>query len=126
MAVVSLHGASQTEHRIAHAADWPPVAVSGGAVDADHDPHHVHVAPEPSNDTGAAETDDLDTGDTRSGGHHHSSSGDNPNAIPETGHAVKALLRVNGVQRWSARDRSHPDHDGDGPDYPPKRTRTVI
>lgn len=126
MAVASLHGASHTGHRIAHAADWPPVAAFGSMIDADHDPLHVHAAPEPANDTEAAGAEDLDAGETRPNGHHHSSTSDSPNAIPETGHVVKAILRSNGAQRWSAGDRSRPDHDGDGPEYPPKRTRTVI
>ncbi len=126
MAVMSLYGPSRTEHRIAHAADWPPVAAFGGTIDADHDPLHVHVPPEPPNETGAAGIDDPDGGDARTGGHHHASGGDSPNAVPETAHAVKAILRANGVRRWSAGDRTHTDHDGDGPEHPPKQTRTVV
>ncbi len=127
LVVVSLYGALQTNHRIAHASDWPPVASVGSEVDADHDPLHVHVAPDASEkgDAVPSDDDDRDNG-LRSSGHHHPSSGDSPNLVPAIGPVVKAVHRSNGVQHWSARDRSHPEHDGDGPEYPPKRMRTVV
>ncbi|MDI1279997.1 hypothetical protein [Brevundimonas sp.] len=126
LAVASLYGASQTGHRIAHASDWPPIASPGSAFDADHDPLHVHVAPGPATGTDATGGEDPDTGETRPTGHHHAATGDSPNAVPETGHGVKAILRSTTGQRWSAGDLSRPNHDEDGPEYPPKRMRTVI
>ena len=126
LAVTSLYGASQTGHRVAHTFDWPPIASPGSAFDADHDPLHVHVAPKPATGTDAAGGEDPDTSETRPTGHHHAATGDSPNAVPEAGNGVKAILRSTTGQHWSAGDPSRPNHDGDGPEYPPKRMRTVI
>ena len=126
MAVTSLYGASQTGHRIAHASDWPPIASPGSGFDADHDPLHVHVAPEPATGTDTGGAEDPETGETRPAGHHHATTGDSPNAVPDTAHGVKSILRSASEQHGFAGDPSRPNHDGDGPEYPPKRMRTVV
>jgi len=126
LAVTSLYGASQTGHRVAHTFDWPPIASPGSAFDADHDPLHVHVAPKPATGTDAAGGEDPDTGETRPTGHHHAATGDSPNAVPDSGNGVKAIHRSATGQRWSDGNSARPNHDEDGPEYPPKRKRTVI
>jgi hypothetical protein len=125
--VVSLHGASDTRHELAHASDWPPVASPLSGLDADHDPLHVHVAPsdaDPDHDVASNGTED-ETG-PRIDAHHHASHGDHPNAAPPAGQVMLAVLRSAERMKRPSRDHSRPGHDGEGLDDPPKQTRTVI
>lgn len=128
LVVVSLHGASDTRHELAHASDWPPVASPLSGLDADHDPLHVHVAP-PEGDhheDGSVGDGTEDESEPRSGAHHHASNGDHPNAAPPSGHLMLAVVRSPETLKRPSRDHARPEHDGDGLDYPPKQTRTVI
>lgn len=128
LVVVSLHGASDARHELAHASDWPPVASALSGLDADHDPLHVHVAPAEAdlhNDEAAGDGTEEETG-PRSDAHHHPSNGEHPNAAPPSGHLMLAVVRSPESLKRPSRDHARPEHDGDGRDYPPKQTRTVI
>ena len=58
--------------------------------------------------------------------HHHHSSGDNHTAIPVLDRDLNPLIAINAALLQPAVDGARPAHDGDGPEYPPKRTRTII
>lgn len=130
LAVLSLHGIQEGRHQLGHTLDWPAVSIDTGhhadAVDIDHGALHVHVAPEASGSgLDLDENTDNDGNAGRPTGHHHSSGGDHT-AIPATGRDLSLLVAGRAVLLQPALDGAMPAHDADGPEYPPKRTRTVI
>ena len=132
VAVLSLHGVQEGRHEIAHASDWPAVAIAhddhGAVVDVDHGSLHVHVAPDaPAADSmDEAENTDGEGDAGRPASHHHHSSGDNHTAIPVLDRDVSPRVAVNALLLQPAVDGARPGHDGDGPEYPPRRLRTII
>ena len=132
VAVLSLHGIQESRHQIAHASDWPAAAIEhenhGEIVDVDHGSPHVHFAPDaPADDPlNQADSDDDEGNAERPVGHHHHSGGDTHTAIPVLDRDLTSFMGMDAVLLQPAVDGARPAHDGDGPDYPPKRTRTVI
>ena len=132
VAVLSLHGVEDGRHQIAHVSDWPAVAIDHHdhveISDVDHGALHIHVAPGAPADDPLAQADssngDGDAG--RPTSHHHHSSGDNHTAIPVLDRDLNPLIAINAALLQPAVDGARPAHDGDGPDYPPTRTRTII
>jgi hypothetical protein len=122
LAVMNLHGVTQSQHAMAHAADWPPVALVEAPDDHDHIGAHIHVAPEdaPQSD------DDRDGDGDRPVGHHHHGGGDGQAAIPVSSRALTETPRL--VSTVVGPDTGPPltGLTGDGPDYPPKRMRTIV
>ena len=129
LAVLSLHGIEEGLHQLGHTSDWPAVSIDQrdrAVVDVDHGALHVHVAPAaPGGDLDLAENTDNDADPERPTGHHHAGS-DNHTAIPATGRDLSLLVARRAALLQPALDGTTPVHDSDGPDYPPKRTRTVI
>ena len=62
----------------------------------------------------------------RPASHHHHTSGDSHTAIPILNRDLSPLVAMNAVLIQPAGDGARPAHDGDGPEYPPRRTRTII
>lgn len=132
LAVLSLHGVQEGRHQIAHASDWPAVSIHhddhAEVVDVDHGSLHVHVAPDaPADDPlDQAENTNGDGDAGRPASHHHHSSGDTHTAIPVLDGDLSALVAMNAMLLQPAVDGARPAHDNDGPEYPPRRTRTII
>ncbi len=132
VATLSLHGVQEGRHQIAHASDWPAVAIGHGdhaeIADVDHGSLHVHIAPDaPAEDPLDQAEDGEDEGEAgRPASHHHHTSGDSHTAIPILNRDLSPLVAMNAVLIQPAGDGARPAHDGDGPEYPPKRTRTII
>ena len=132
VAVLSLHGIEEGRHQIAHVSDWPAVGIDHNdyveIADVDHGALHIHVAPgAPADDPlDQAEGSDGDGDAGRPASHHHHSSGDNHTAIPVLDRDLNPLVAINAALLQPAVDGARPAHDGDGPEYPPKRTRTII
>lgn len=120
LAAMNLHGLSQAQHHFAHAADWPAVAL----IDSDHDHHaaHAHVAPEDVPDT---DTDRNDDGPIPVG-HHHHGGGDVQAAIPASGRGLTETSTAASALWRPGTDPALSSLTGDGPEYPPKRMRTVV
>ena len=131
VAVLSLHGVQEGRHQIAHASDWPAVAIDhedhAEVVDVDHGSLHVHVAPHAPADDPLDQADAMEAdGDAgRPASHHHHSSGDNHTAIPVIDRELSLPVPTNAMLLQPAVGGARPDHDGDGPEYPPRRTRTI-
>jgi hypothetical protein len=121
LAALNLHGMTQSQHTMAHIADWPAVALVEVSDDHDHHGAHIHVAPDETPDGGEGEGKDG-----RPVGHHHHGGGDSQAAIPVIARTWSAgpTLSVSRVPPGSV-----PIRRGltiDGPEYPPKRMRTVV
>lgn len=132
VAALSLHGVQEGQHQLAHASEWPVVAIHhddhADVVDVDHGSLHVHVAPDTPVDDPLDQTENTD-GDGDAGhpaGHHHHSGGDTHTAIPVLDRGLSPLVAMSALLLQPAVDGARPDHDGDGPEYPPRRTRTII
>ena len=131
VAVLSLHGVQEGRHQLAHASDWPAVAIDhddhADVVDVDHGSLHVHVAPDaPVDDSlDQAENTESDGDAGRPAGHHHHSGGDSHTAIPVLNRGLSPLVARNAVLLQPAADGARPAHGDDGPEYPPRRTRTI-
>lgn len=125
LAAMNLHGVTQSQHTMAHLADWPAVAFVGVSDDHDHHGAHMHVAPDHAPDT-APESREEDGNEGRPVGHHHHGGGDSQTAIPVTARVWSAepMLSVSRVPPGSGPLR--PGLTMDGPEYPPKRMRTVV
>ncbi|CAN5390017.1 hypothetical protein BH09PSE1_BH09PSE1_02030 [soil metagenome] len=132
VAVLSLHGVQEGRHQIAHASDWPAVMIEHNdhaeIVDVDHGSPHIHVARDApaENPLDQAEGADRDGDAGRPASHHHHSSGDNHTAIPLLNRDLSPLVGMNAMLLQPAVDGARPAHDNDGPEYPPRRTRTII
>jgi hypothetical protein len=124
LTAMNLHGVTQSQHTMAHIADWPAVALVEVADDHDHHGSHIHVAPDHAPDT-APESGEGDGNEGRPLGHHHHGGGDSQAAIPVLARPWSAgpTLGVSRIPPGSGPIR--PGLTIDGPDYPPKRMRTV-
>lgn len=119
LAAMNLHGLSESQHAVGHAADWPVVAVTE-AYD-DHHAVHVHVAPDEAPNT---DTDRDSDGPIPVGHHHH--GGDVQVAMPGVGRVlITASPSTSALLRPGA-DSALSSLEGDGPEYPPKRMHTVV
>jgi hypothetical protein len=125
LAAMNLHGVTQSQHTMAHIADWPAVAL----VEAfdDHDTHgtHIHVAPEETPDR-EIDPGDRDADGDRPVGHHHHGGGDNLGAVPVVSRALAEAPRIASMTIDPGSGPPLAGLNGDGPEYPPKRTLTVI
>ena len=132
VATLSLHGVQEGRHQIAHASDWPAVAIGHDdheeIVDVDHGSLHVHIAPDaPADDPlDRAEDPDNDGDAARPTSHHHHTSGDSHTPIPIVNRDLSPPVALNAVLIQPAVGSARPTHEGDGPEYPPRRTRTII
>ncbi len=132
VAVLSLHGVQDSRHQIAHAADWPAMAIGhedhAETVDIEHGSPHVQVAPEATSydPLDQAEKIEGDGGGGRPASHHHHSGSDAHTAIPILGRDLTPLVASDAVLFKPAVDDARPAHDNDGPEYPPRRMRTII
>lgn len=117
---MNLHGLSQSQHVVAHAADWPAVTL----VEADDDHHvvHVHLAPEQAPDTDT----DRDADGAPPVGHHHHGGAEVHAAMPSLGRDLTSTPSTVSALRWPGADPALSSLAGDGPEYPPKRMRTVV
>jgi len=118
LAAMNLHGVTQSQHTMAHVADWPAVALVETADDHDHHGAHVHVAPDADGDR------DID-GD-RPVGHHHHGGGDNQAALPTMSRSLTDAPRLGSTVVEPGSGPPLSGFTGDGPEYPPKRMRTVV
>ncbi len=122
LAVTMSHGVTDARHSAGHAADWPAVALvdlDGGAGKWEG---HVHVAPEGSFD----ETPADDVGNDGPVGHSHQIGGDSHAALPGAAHPLDDSLRSRLAARTPGVDTALGEVNRDGPEYPPKRMRTVV
>lgn len=119
LAAMNLHGVSQAQHAVDHAADWP-ADVLVAAVD-DHQTDHVHVVAAEIPDTGMDRTAE----DAPPVGHHHHAGGDVQTALPAVDRGVTKPLSASALQ-WPGSDPALAGLGPDGPEYPPKRMRTVV
>ena len=119
LAAMNMHGVSQSQHAVDHAADWPSVALS--EVDDDQHTVHVHVAPDEMPDTGI----NQDADGAPPVGHHHHAGGDVQTALPAVDRGVTKPLSASALQ-WPGSDPALAGLGPDGPEYPPKRMRTVV
>lgn len=125
LAAMNVHGVTQSQHTIAHISEWPAVPLVEVSDDHDHHGAHVHVAPDEAPDT-APETGEGDGNESRPVGHHNHGGGDSQAAIPVTARAWSAgpTLGVSRVPPGAGSLRAGLTMDG--PEYPPKRMRTVV
>jgi hypothetical protein len=119
LAAMNLHGVTEAQHAVGHAADWPAVALSE-VHDGDHHPH-VHVAPEEFPDTDP----DRDKDGAPPVGHHHH-AGDVHAALPSPERSMTGASALMLALRRPGLDPALPGLAGDGPEHPPKRMRTVV
>lgn len=112
-----MNGVADMQHGIGHASDWPAAAITDAS---DHDSGHFHVAPDRSDKTPTGEID----GDGRMGHGHH--AGDNYAALPGAEYPVNANATPVADARGHGLDSALGDMSRDGPEYPPKRMRTVV
>ena len=135
--VLSLYGVQESRHRLAHAADGPTSASTDtlhAHDDVDlHEASYTADAPDgsdtPGDDrlaNGAADGTDDDGSTGRPAGHHHHSGGDSHTAMPAFGRSIDFMHPSRAVMLKPAGDALLPSQTGDGPEYPPKQTRTVI
>lgn len=122
LAVTTLHGMMDAQHGMAHAADWPAVALVEVDTVADQIADHVHVAPDDQSDIPPAE--DVDNDGPM--GHGHQVGGDSHGALPGAEHPLDDSLRSRLAARTPGVDPALGDLNRDGPEYPPKRMRTVV
>lgn len=120
LAAMNLHGVTESQHAVRHAADWPAVALSE-VHDIDHHPH-VHVAPQEAPDTDPER--DLDGAPPV--GHHHHAGGDVHAALLSVERDVADASSMTSALRWPGPAPALPSLVGDGPEHPPKRMRTVV
>lgn len=119
MVALNLHGAVQAHHSVAHAAGWPSVAVAD--VDLKHGDAHSHSLP-----TYSPESDpDRDADREQPLGHHHHGT-DAHAALPIWDKGLTEGLASVSAWRPVGEDHDLPGLPGDGPEYPPKRMRTVV
>ncbi len=120
LAALNLHGVVQVQHSVAHAADWPAVALAD--TDADHHDAHMHVAPSdaPDSDTG------QDADREQPLGHHQHGAADANAALPVGVRGLTEGPASTSGQRHAGLHYVLSGLPGDGPEYPPKRIRTVI
>ena len=125
LAAMNLHGVTQSQHTMAHIADWPAVALAEVSEDHDHHGAHIHVAPDEFPDS-EPEPRESDGNDGRPVGHHHHGGGDSQTAMPAPARVWSGgpPLGVSRVTPGSGPLR--PGLTIDGPEYPPKRMRTVV
>lgn len=112
---------TDAQHGVAHAADWPAVALVEIDTVADQIADHVHVAPDDHSDDAPAENVDND-GPV---GHGHQIGGDSHGALPGAEHPLNDSLSSR-LARKPGVDPALDDLNRDGPEYPPKRMRTVV
>ena len=122
LAAMNLHGVTQSLHTMAHAADWPAVALVETVDDHDHHGAHIHVAPDDAPDS----EDDRDADGDRPVGHHHHGGGDSQAAIPVVNRALTETPRLVSTLVGPGSGPPLSGVTGDGPDYPPKRMRTIV
>lgn len=122
LAAMNLHGVTQSQHTMAHVADWPAVALVETAEDHDHHGAHVHVAPDTVPDTDG----DRDIDGDRPVGHHHHGGGDSQGALPTVSRSLTDAPRLVSTVVEPASGPPLSGLTGDGPEYPPKRMRTVV
>lgn len=120
LVAMNLHGLSQGQHQLAHAVDWPAVAL--GKLDHDHHAVHVHVAPDEVPDTGP----DRDDDEPIPVGHHHHGGGDIQAAMPASSRVLTISPSPASALRRPGPHPALSSHTGDGPEHPPKRMRTVV
>ena len=120
LAAMNLHGVSQSQHDVGHAADWPAVALI--ETDDDHHAAHVHVAPDDAPDTDT----DRDSDGPIPVGHHHHGGGDVQVAIPGAGRVLITASPSTAALLRPGADRALSSLEGDEPEYPPRRIRTVV
>jgi hypothetical protein len=125
LAAMNLHGVTQSQHAMAHMADWPAVALADASGNDDHHGTHVHVAPEESPE-GETDPGDRDADGDRPVGHHHHGGGDNHGAVAVLSRALADVPRVPTMTLDLRTGPPLASLSGDGPEYPPKRTLTVI
>lgn len=122
LAAMNLHGVTQSQHKIAHAADWPAVSLIQTAGGHDHPDAHIHVAPDDVPDA----DDDRNSDPAQPMGHHHHGGGDNQTATLDVGRAITEAPPLASSTTAPSLGRPLSNLIGDGPDYPPKRMRTVV
>lgn len=120
LAAINLHGLSETQHAVGHAADWPAVAVS--EADDDHHAVHIHVAPDETPDPDT----DRDSDSPIPVGHHHHGGGDVQAAMLGAGRVLITASPSAAALRRPGPDPALSGHTGEGPEHPPKRMRTVV
>ncbi|MFA4950425.1 hypothetical protein [Brevundimonas sp.] len=122
LAALNLHGVTQSQHAMAHVADWPAVALVDQGNDHDHHAAHVHVAPDelPNDDEGS------DSDGDRPIGHHHHGLGESQGAMPVISRDLSETPRL--ILSLGVPGSGPPlsSLTGDGPEHPPKRMRTVV
>ena len=110
------------QHGMAHAADWPAVGLVEVDTVADQIGDHVHVAPDDQSDDVTPE----DVDNEGPVGHGHQVAGDSHGALPGAEHLQDDSLRSRLTARTPGVDPVLDDLNRDGPEYPPKRMRTVV
>ena len=125
LAAMNLHGVTQAQHSMAHVADWPAVSLIETTDDDDRHGAHIHVAPEDS-PGGDVDTSDRDADGDRPIGHHHHGGADNHGAVPVLSRALAEVAQVASMTPNPGSGPPLPSVGGDGPEYPPKRTLSVI
>jgi len=118
LAATNLHGVTQSQHTLAHVADWPAVSLIGTNDDHDHHGPHIHVAPDTESDS------DFDG--ERPVGHHHHGGGDSQGALPTVSRSLTDTPRLVSALGEPGSGPPMSGLTGDGPEYPPKRMRTVV
>jgi hypothetical protein len=122
LAVTTLHGMTEARHGMAHAADWPAVALVEIDTVADQIGDHVHVAP----DDQPGDPSPEDVNNEGPVGHGHQVGGDSHGALPEAERPLDDSLRSRLAARTPGVDPAWGELNRDGPEYPPKRMRTVV
>ena len=122
LAVTTLHGMMDAQHGMAHTADWPAVALVEVDTVADQSADHVHVAPDDQSDDATPE--DIDNEGPV--GHGHQVGGDSHGALPGAEHPLDDGLSSRLAARTPGEAPALGDLSRDGPEYPPKRMRTVV
>lgn len=120
LAALNLHGVMESQHAVGHASDWPTVALADS--DAQHHEVHMHVE---SSDAPDSDTN-RDADREPPLGHHHHGGADAHAALPILGNGLAEGPTVAQAQRRAGLDRAMSGLPGDGPEYPPKRMRTVV
>jgi hypothetical protein len=122
LAVTTLHGMMDAQHGMAHAADWPAVALVEIDTVADQIADHVHVALDDQSDDATPE----DVDNEAPVGHGHQVGGDSHGALPGAEHPLDDGLSTRLAARTPGVAPALGDLSRDGPEYPPKRMRTVV
>lgn len=122
VAVTALHGLTDAQHGMAHAADWPAVALVDVDTVADQIADHVHVAPDDQSDDAVPE----DVDNEGPVGHGHQVGGDSHGALPGAEHPQDDARTSRLAARTPGVAPALGDLNRDGPEYPPKRMRTVV